>query len=638
MLAGVGPLASGTVVGRYRIDGPLGRGGMAIVYEATHESLGRQVALKLLAAELGSDPEFIERFRREGQMQASLEHPHIVTVYEAGASAHGLYLAMRLVRGPTLAALLLDGVVGAGRALDLLRQVAEALDAAAAAGLVHRDVKPKNVLVDEDHAYLADFGLTKLGGESGVTVTGQLIGTLAYLAPEIIRGDPATRASDVYSFAAMAFECLSGGPVFPRATQAAQLYAHTTEPPPLISRRRAALPAALDAVFERALAKHPSERPETAVALIDQVAAALDGVDLASLGPPPPPGPGVGAGGSADTTVEPVVLQPPAPPPARSRARTLALLAAGAAAGVLVTFAAVALTSADDPASPAAVAIPAALPGAVVLGSDLVAAGRTLDCRGGPVGPASTGCSILQSRLPRATLVVPSNGVIRRWAVRSARGELALSVLRPRNDSYFQLALSRSEFVGNDGVFVFDTDVAVERGDVLAVRVIAGSGVGVRAPVAGAATLRWIPRLRGTPRPSQAGPRAELLLRAELLPDMAPELPPQVKGSAAAGLPAGRVRRVIHMRYNNGRPAVLKLVDLPGRMALDLFRDGRRVARQQLPDFRPGSGRVVQMQVEPAEETEAEQIGITIDYANAGSTRILSHYVVAYGREFEYFN
>ena len=636
MHAGAGPLASGTVVGRYRVDGPLGRGGMAIVYEATHESLGRQVALKVLAAELGSDPEFIERFRREGQMQASLEHPHIVTVYEAGESAHGLYLAMRLVRGPTLAALLLDGVVGAGRALDLLRQVAEALDAAAAAGLVHRDVKPKNVLVgDEDHAYLADFGLTKLGGESGVTVTGQLIGTLAYLAPEIIRGDPATRASDVYSFAAMAFECLSGGPVFPRATQAAQLYAHTTEPPPLISRRRADLPAALDAVFERALAKHPSERPATAVALIDQIAGALAGVDLASLGPPPPPDPGVG--GSADTTVEPVVLQSPAPPPAHSRSRTLALLAAGAAAGVLVTSAAVALTSGDDPASPAAVAIPAALRGAVVLGSDLGAAGRTLDCRGGPVGPASVGCSILQSRLPHATLVVPSNGVIRRWAVRSARGELALSVLRPRNDSYFQLALSRSEFVGNDGVFVFDTDVAVERGDVLAVRVIAGSGVGVRAPVAGAATLQWIPRLRGTPRPSRAGPRAELLLRAELLPDVAPKLPPQVKGSAAAGLPAGRVRRTVRARYNNGRPAVFKLVDLPGRMALDLFRDGKRVARLQLPGLRPGNGRIVGLQVEPAEESAAEQIGIAIDYANGGSARILSPYVVAYGREFEYY-
>ena len=310
MRAGTGPLPGGTVVGRYRIDGPLGRGGMAIVYEATHESLGRRVALKVLAAEFNSDPEFVERFRREGQMQASLEHPHIVTIYEAGESAHGLYIAMALIRGSTLAGLMLDGGVAGERALALLRQVAEALDAAAARGLVHRDVKPRNVLVGEDdHAYLADFGLTKLGGESGVTITGQLIGTLAYLAPEVIRGEPATRASDIYAFAAMVFECLSGGPVFPRATQAAQLYAHTTEPPPRISRRRAELPTALDAVLARGLAKHPSERPATAVGLIDEVAEAMSGVDLARLDPPPAPD--SRADMSADTTIEPVVSVPP---------------------------------------------------------------------------------------------------------------------------------------------------------------------------------------------------------------------------------------------------------------------------------------------------------------------------------------
>ncbi len=637
MPAGTGPLASGTAVGRYRIDGPLGRGGMAIVYEATHEALGRRVALKVLAAELGSDPEFVERFRREGQLQASLEHPHIVTIYEAGESAHGLYIAMALIRGSTLAGLIHDGGVAAERALALLRQVAEALDAAAAGGLVHRDVKPRNVLVGEDdHAYLADFGLTKLGGESGVTVTGQLVGTLAYLAPEIIRGEAATRASDVYAFAAMIFECLGGGPVFPRTTQAATLYAHMMEPPPRISRRRAGLPPALDAVLERALAKHPSERPATAVGLIDEVAEAMSEVDLARLGPPPAPDPRAEV--AADTTIEPLVAVPPPPPAARSQARTAAMLAAAALAGAAVAVGVALLAEGDAAPTRAADGAPATLAGAIALGSDLAEPGRAQDCRGSPVSDGSAGCTILQTRLPGATLVVPRDGVVRRWAVRSARGELALSALRPRDGGYFQIALSRSEFAGNDGAHLFDTQIAVERGDVLSLRVLRGSGVGMRPTAAGAATSRWIPRLKGNEIPAQAGPAAEVLMRAELMPGRALSPPPQVRGRAAATLPAGRPLRTSKLRYNNGRPVEIRLVELPGHLALDLWRGGRRLARQQLPaDFRPG-GQVITYEVEPDEPTEPEQVGTTIEYANEDSARILSHHVVAYGREFEFID
>src|SRR3954470_9724529 len=245
---------------------------MATVYEATDESVGRSIALKLLGPELASDPEFVQRFRREGRLHASLTHSHVVAIYEAGESECGLFLAMRLVRGPTLAALLVDGSLGGERALGLLGQIAGALDAAHAAGLVHRDVKPSNVLVGaSDHGYLADFGLTKLGGSTAVTVTGQLVGTLAYLAPEVIRGEPATPASDCYSFAAMLFECLSGSVVFPRTSHAAVLFAHTSEPPPHISRRRDELPEALDEVFARALAKAPGERQPTAGAIVRAV-------------------------------------------------------------------------------------------------------------------------------------------------------------------------------------------------------------------------------------------------------------------------------------------------------------------------------------------------------------------------------
>src|SRR5947207_2673489 len=150
----------GTIVGTYRIEGVLGRGGMAVVYSATHVELDRRVALKVIAEELSQSPEFVARFRREGRLQAALEHPHVVTVYEAGESEYGLYLAMRLVPGPTLALLIQERALDAARSLRLLRQVGDALDAAHAAGLVHRDVKPQNVLVgDADDAYLGDFGL-----------------------------------------------------------------------------------------------------------------------------------------------------------------------------------------------------------------------------------------------------------------------------------------------------------------------------------------------------------------------------------------------------------------------------------------------------------------------------------------------
>jgi serine/threonine protein kinase len=203
-------LRAGTVVGGYLIEGVLGRGGMATVYSARHGEHGRRVALKVLAGDRYDDPEFIARFRREGRLQASIEHPHVITIFEAGESEHGLFLAMRLVSGSALATLMHERALDARRALALLRQVADALDVAHAGGLVHRDVKPQNVLVgDSDDAYLGDFGLTTLGGADGVTATGKLVGTISYLAPEVIRGAEAVPASDRYAFAAMAFECLT---------------------------------------------------------------------------------------------------------------------------------------------------------------------------------------------------------------------------------------------------------------------------------------------------------------------------------------------------------------------------------------------------------------------------------------------
>lgn len=264
-------LEPGTIVaGGYRIDGVLGEGGMGTVYRATQLSLNRVVALKLLAAGLSGDTSFRARFQREGQLQAALDHLHIVTVYEAGQSDQGLFLAMRLISGPTLKELITSGRLDARRSLRLLMQVALALDAAHAAGLTHRDVKPHNILVGErDHAYLADFGLTNTPDDTHtLTGTGQFVGTIDYISPEQIRGQTATGASDIYALAGVICECLTGQVPFPRATEEATINAHLTESPPRLSERREDLPVELDEVIAAGLAKDPAKRPQSARALV----------------------------------------------------------------------------------------------------------------------------------------------------------------------------------------------------------------------------------------------------------------------------------------------------------------------------------------------------------------------------------
>ncbi len=275
-----------TVVAGYRIDGRLGEGGMGTVYRATQLSLERVVALKLLTAELSADPAFRERFRREGLLQAALDHPHIVTVYEAGETDNRLFLAMRMVEGPTLKDLILRRQLDDRRALRLLTQVAEALDAAHAKGLIHRDVKPQNVLVGAgDHAYLADFGLTKGNDDDAMTETGQFVGTIDYISPEQARGGRATGRSDVYALTAVLCECLTGQVPFERSTEERALLAHLTEPPPRLSEMRADIPTAMDEVIARGMAKDPEERPASAGELMLQARRALGAAPAESTVP-----------------------------------------------------------------------------------------------------------------------------------------------------------------------------------------------------------------------------------------------------------------------------------------------------------------------------------------------------------------
>jgi len=265
----------------YYVEAFIGRGGMGAVYRAVEEGLGRRVALKVIATELAEDGRFRERFLRESRIAASLDHPHVVPIFAAGEADGALFLAMRYVEGTDLGKLLREhGALDAAFVLPLLEQVAEALDAAHERGLVHRDVKPSNILVatsgSREHCYLGDFGLTKRTGSlSGVSATGEVVGTLDYVAPEQITGADVGPAADLYSLACVLYEGLTGRPPFPRATDVALLWAHVHDEPERASQWRAELPGALDAVFARALAKEPERRYATAGALVGAVRAAL---------------------------------------------------------------------------------------------------------------------------------------------------------------------------------------------------------------------------------------------------------------------------------------------------------------------------------------------------------------------------
>jgi serine/threonine-protein kinase len=262
----------------YRVEALVGRGGMGVVYRAYDRRLKRKVALKLVAPELSEDVRFRERFLAETELVASLEHPNVVPVYDAGEVDGHLYLAMRYVEGEDLKALLgRKGVLEPARSLAICTQVAGALDAAHARGLVHRDVKPSNVLLDPDeHVYLADFGLTRRLGERDARVSaGVSLGTPAYVSPEQVRGDEVDGRADLYSLACLLEECLTGEPPFRRGSELALMWAHLEQEPPRASVRNTALPAAIDGVFAKGLAKEPGERQASCGELVEAAREAL---------------------------------------------------------------------------------------------------------------------------------------------------------------------------------------------------------------------------------------------------------------------------------------------------------------------------------------------------------------------------
>jgi serine/threonine-protein kinase len=509
-------LERGSELGGYRIERELGRGGMGVVYEAVQIRLGRTVALKVLAPELGHDAEFQERFRREGLAQAAVEHPHIIPVYEANEADSLLFLAMRLVRGPTLKELIRSSELARERALPLLAQVADALDAAHRAGLVHRDVKPQNVLVDSgDHAYLADFGLTKAMAESGLTRTGQYLGTPHYIAPEQVSGEPVGPATDVYALAAVAYECLTGNVPFERDTNQAVLFAHVYDRPPRASEARPGLPPAVDAALERGMAKEPGARQPSAGALVAELVAALEGEAIAPSGAPAPtPGARPTRPARRPSSGAPDLRNVPRRLPRPPLLAGGAVVLLGAVLGALLLLGG---GGGDRAGSPPARSLQGPQPsgisparGTVTLGSDL----RTPPskehwyCSG---SSADTPCTFALSRLPEPDRPVeaPFDGVVTRWQVEGAAGPIRVVVLRGELrpggvSSVKRVAGSAEREVRSDRRQRFRTHLKIRRGDAVGLQLSIGAYG--NAPYSQGAWLElWAPPLGAERRPSEKG-------------------------------------------------------------------------------------------------------------------------------------
>ena len=379
-------LSPGTEFAGHRIDAVAGRGGMGVVYRATHLALDRVVALKLIASALSGDESFRARFKQESMTAASIDHPNVIPIYDAGEADGQLYITMRFVDGTDLrSALDQRGALPPDDATRIVSDIAAALDAAHARGLVHRDVKPANVLISADgkRAYLTDFGLTKhAASTSGVTQTGMFVGTLDYIAPEQLAGKGVDARADVYSLGCVLFEALTGQVPYPREEEPAKMWAHMGEPPPPVSSVRPDLPAQFDEVVTRAMAKDPDERfpsagdlgraaraaaearatphPERSVATGQAAPSGAAPPPVVSIPqdaptamptvtpvpPPPPTGPPIvfppppAGGWPQPSPPAPVPSQPVAPPPPPASPRAVAvrrrrLVAAGAILGVV---------------------------------------------------------------------------------------------------------------------------------------------------------------------------------------------------------------------------------------------------------------------------------------------------------------
>ena len=475
----------GSVIAGYRLEKKIGSGGMAMVFLARDKRLHRWVALKVLPPALTWDESVRQRFIQESQAAAAVDDPHIIPVYDAG-EVHGvLFIAMRYVAGGDVRDLLArERQIPAARVAAIVSAVASALDAAHAAGLVHRDVKPANILLDTrpgraDHVYLSDFGLSKGAFAASVvhTRSGQFVGTPDYTAPEQIQGHPVTGQTDQYGLACTAFELLCGEPVYPRGLGVAIIHAHLSEPVPSLRSRRPGLPAAADAVLARALAKAPAER----YASCEEFAAALrQGLGLPATGSGPPSAAVTAA--PATPAVAPASPVPSSPAPASPAGIIPAPATPAGSSPVPVTEAPAAVTgspTADQQPAPSALA-PVTEPGRVPAAIQAGATGTL------PPGHQVSRRGLLVAGLAAVPVVAAGAGAVA-WTALRGSGNGSRQSGRSGGAGHELRWQARVPSVAAP-ILSADGDLVVIAG---------GGGYLVRALNASDGRVRWIATMRG---------------------------------------------------------------------------------------------------------------------------------------------
>jgi serine/threonine-protein kinase len=335
----------GTPFGRYQLLALVGRGGMGEVWQAFDTATERIVALKMLPAEFAGDAIYEERFRREARSAAALDEPHVVPIFDFGEIDGRLFVTMRLIKGEDLDSILQRGPIEPARAVRIIEQVAEALHAAHQVDLIHRDVKPSNILVgDNDFAYLIDFGIARAAGHSGLTSASSVIGTWAYMAPERVTAGYTDPRSDVYALTCVLFECLTGSPPFPGGNVEQQIGGHLGLAPPRPSQWRAGVPAAFDDVIAIGMAKNPEQRYSTSRELAAAAHSALTRPTTTRTAVAPPTGVApataiayhTAPNYTAQRTNPASFLSPPPPPTKSPRRRRAALAGAGIAVAAVI--------------------------------------------------------------------------------------------------------------------------------------------------------------------------------------------------------------------------------------------------------------------------------------------------------------
>lgn len=623
---------AGEHVGGYSVVGEIGRGTTSLILEVSAGS-DDPLAMKLLAAGLAADPATRERFERGIRAQREVAGSGVVPVLDAGDDPErGPWLTMPLFAGGNLADRIREGGLTPAGLVEILEPVAEGLDRAHQDGVVHRDVKPSNVLIDPDgRGSLADFGLARGEGDQSQTLAGTVVGTLACVSPEVVQGNSATAASDRYGFAAILVEGLTGQSVFPRSSDAAVLYAHAQLPPPSVSARRDSLPAGLDGIFERGLSKDPGQRPATCSELLVQVRSAF-GPDLDSA----PALESSRLPATDDRTLEPEARSGDGPGDRGRRPRAAGVLA-GFGAILLAGLLVFAILRNGDSGSTSEAAPPVS-DGLVALGSDLPSEGvESVDCRGREAGPNSPSCSVLQTALPGSRLLVPSKGAVHAWSVRGAAGELALQVIRRRDGQYFQLFRSQVTLVPDHNVHTFPVELAVEAGDMVALAVSPDTDIGVIPDVPGARTDRFFGPIGPETRPDLGpgtGFDSEVLLRVEYEPGGVPEPPEQIFGAEAAGLADGKVVASSDTSLPDGRKVEVHLTEFEDRVWVDLYLGAVRQSRIEVPDLQAG-GEVVEFK---AFEAPGSPSQLNVGWINPGMERPIEHYFGLSGSALEFYS